>query len=91
MRDDLPHLNQGGWHFSYFMSPDKIKQKINAIGSVEKITNHSLIQTTEIEEKIKSQKDMFDRNIQYRSSIKEHEKVPESLKKLFELNLPAAC
>lgn len=91
MRDDLPHLDQGGWHFSYFMSPDKIKQKINAIGSVEKITNHSLIQTTEIEEKIKSQKDMFDRNIQYRSSIKEHEKVPESLKKLFELNLPNAC
>ncbi len=91
MRDDLPHLDQGGWHFSYFMTPDKIKQKISAIGSVEKITNHSLIQTTEIEEKIRSQKDIFNRDIQYRSNIKEHEKVPESLKKLFELNLPAAC
>lgn len=88
MRDDLPHLRDAGWHFSYFMSPEKINQKVNAIGKVEKISNYSKLEASDIKKKIQAQKDIFDRDIQYRQVSSNENLVPESLQNLFKKYLP---
>lgn len=90
MRDDLPHLKDAGWHFSYFMSPEKINQKVNAIGKVEKISNYSALEASDIEKKIQAQKDIFDRDIQYRHVSSNENLIPESLQNLFKKYLPGS-
>ncbi len=90
MRNELPHLDDAGWHFSYFMSPEKINQKVNAIGKVEKISNYSALEASDIEKKIQAQKDIFDRDIQYRHVSSNENLIPESLQNLFKKYLPGS-
>lgn len=89
-REKFPRLPIAGWHFSYFMSPEKIKTKMDAICDVEKITHHNLINALDIKESIENKKDLFNRNIKYKKPNK-LEEVPQELKDLFLRYLPNVC
>ena len=53
-------INNGGWHFSYLMSPNQIREKIMSFGHAE--FNHSkFTDITKIEEKVNKNLDLFDR------------------------------
>ena len=57
-------IKKGGWHFSYLMSPEKIKEKIKSFSHAEfnldKYTNINII-----DEKIKKGVDLFGRDQKY--------------------------
>ena len=61
-------IDNGGWHFSYLMSPQQISNKIKSFGhaeyNLEKYTNIKLI-----EEKVKEGIDLFDRNQKFEKVI----------------------
>ncbi len=66
-KDKQPQLiKNGGWHFSFLKSPESIKKKIIAYShqeyNKEKFTN-----IKNIENKILSGKDLFDRSIEYKA------------------------
>lgn len=68
-REKFPFTCDGGFHFSYFMTPDLITQKINAIASSEKLSqNHLNISLESISRKIQQKEDLFDRNLNFRDS-----------------------
>ena len=53
-------INNGGWHFSYLMTPDQIREKIMSFGHAE--FNHAkFTDITKIEEKIYKNLDLYDR------------------------------
>ena len=58
-------IENGGWHFSYIMTPEEISKKIKSFGHAEynldKFTN-----TKNIEEKIKNKIDLFERDQEYK-------------------------
>lgn len=62
-KENLEHISNGGWHFSYFMNEDKILNKINAISDVENLSEYKKISREEIQQKIISGKDIYDRQI----------------------------
>lgn len=61
-------IHNGGWHFSYIMSPEQISNKIKSFGhaeyNLEKYTN-----INSIEKKIAMGLDLFDRNQEYKKVI----------------------
>lgn len=65
MRDDLKHIPNGGWHLSYFMNADQIIKKINAIADVEKISAYKQLSFDEIQLKISTGEDLFNRGIEF--------------------------
>ena len=53
-------INNGGWHFSYLMSPNQIREKIMSFGHAE--FNHTkFTDITKIEEKVHQNLDLYDR------------------------------
>jgi beta-1,4-mannosyl-glycoprotein beta-1,4-N-acetylglucosaminyltransferase len=76
-KNDFEHIPSGGWHFSYFMDEDKILTKINAISDVENLSNYKNITKEEIQKKILSGLDLYDRNT--RLSDQERSKIPSSV------------
>jgi beta-1,4-mannosyl-glycoprotein beta-1,4-N-acetylglucosaminyltransferase len=42
-KNDLEHITNGGWHFSYFMDEEKILNKIYAISDVENLSSYKNI------------------------------------------------
>jgi beta-1,4-mannosyl-glycoprotein beta-1,4-N-acetylglucosaminyltransferase len=82
-KNDLPRLKNGGWHFSYFMSGEKILNKIYAISDVENLSTYKDMTVSEIQQKIEQGIDLYDRNSPLESSTKEviPEVVLQALKK----------
>jgi beta-1,4-mannosyl-glycoprotein beta-1,4-N-acetylglucosaminyltransferase len=65
MRDNLEHISNGGWHFSYFMNAEQVLKKINAIADVEKISEYKKLSISEIQLKISNGEDLFNRGIEF--------------------------
>jgi beta-1,4-mannosyl-glycoprotein beta-1,4-N-acetylglucosaminyltransferase len=76
-KNDFEHIASGGWHFSYFMDEEKILNKIYAISDVENLSDYKNISKEEIQKKIVSGVDLFDR--QTKLSDQERHKIPESV------------
>ena len=62
-KDSLPHIQNGGWHFSYFMDEEKILSKVLAISDVENLSQYKNLSEHEIQQKISSGIDLYDRKI----------------------------
>ena len=62
-KNDLPHIESGGWHFSYFMSEEKIIDKINAISDAEELSQFKGISVDEVRYKVMNKLDLYDRDI----------------------------
>jgi beta-1,4-mannosyl-glycoprotein beta-1,4-N-acetylglucosaminyltransferase len=65
MRDRLEHISNGGWHLSYFMNAEQVLKKINAIADVEKISEYKKLSIEEIQVKISTGGDLFNRGIEF--------------------------
>ena len=57
-------IKNGGWHFSYLMSPEEIKKKLASFAHSE-YNNRKYTNLKKIEDSIKNKKDLFDRPILY--------------------------
>ena len=53
-KDSLAHIEDGGWHFSYFMDEEKIVKKILAISDVENLSQYKKLSKEDIRQKIES-------------------------------------
>jgi len=76
-KNDFEHIASGGWHFSYFMDEEKILNKIYAISDVENLSGYKNITKEEIQKKILSGMDLYDRNTKL--SDQERHKIPSSV------------
>ena len=85
-KNDFEHILEGGWHFSYFMDEEKILNKIFAISDVENLSAYKNMTTKEIQEKILSGSDLYDRGT--RLNKLEYKKIPNALIKLIDKYLP---
>lgn len=76
-KDNLSHIENGGWHFSYFMDEEKILNKINAISDVENLSQYKNLTREEIQNKIVSGTDLYDR----KTKLSDHEQhsLPEDM------------
>jgi len=61
-------IKNGGWHFSYLMSPEEIKKKLASFAHSE-YNNRKYTNLKKIEDSIKNKKDLFDRPILYEKII----------------------
>jgi len=61
-RSEHPVIENGGWHFSYFMSPDRIATKIASF-SHQELNNDKYKDLSRISDRIESGADLFDRDI----------------------------
>ena len=85
-KNDFDHIASGGWHFSYFMDEEKILNKIYAISEVENLSNYKNITTEEIQQKILSGSDLYDRGTSLNKT--EYKKIPDSVIKVIQKHLP---
>jgi beta-1,4-mannosyl-glycoprotein beta-1,4-N-acetylglucosaminyltransferase len=85
-KNNFEHIALGGWHFSYFMDEEKILNKINAISDVENLSNYKNITTKEIQEKILSGSDLYDRGTKLNKL--EYKKIPASVIQVIQKYLP---
>ena len=74
-KDSLDHIQKGGWHFSYFMDEGKILNKIMAISDVENLSQYKNLTKEEIQQKILSGTDLYDR--QTKLSDQEQHQLPQ--------------
>ena len=72
-------IENGGWHFSFLMKPegirDKLKSYAHAEFNTEKFTN-----LKNIEDRVKSNKDIFDRK-QYYEKVDIDDSYPDYIRK----------
>ena len=85
-RDSLTHIENGGWHFSYFMDEDKILNKIMAISDVENLSQYKNLSKEEIQKKILSGTDLYDR--QMKLSDQEQHQPPQIVLEILRKYLP---
>lgn len=85
-KNDYQHIENGGWHFSYFMNTNKIREKIYAISDVENLSNFKSLSIQDIKEKVINSHDLYGRNIFLSNSMANA--IPKNLKKIFEKYLP---
>lgn len=85
-KNDFEHIPAGGWHFSYFMDEEKILNKIYAISDVENLSAYKNITTEEIQQKILSGSDLYDRDTSL--SKLEYKKIPDSVIRVLQKYLP---
>ena len=85
-KNELAHIPNGGWHFSYFMNEEKILTKVQAISEVENLSQYKLLSKELIQEKILAGIDLYDRNIEL--SNQEKRKLPETVLRALEKYLP---
>ena len=76
-KNDLDHLSNGGWHFSYFMDEQKILKKIHAISDVENLSSFKTIA---------SGIDLYDRGTKLNN--KERHSIPPSVVNILGKYLP---
>jgi beta-1,4-mannosyl-glycoprotein beta-1,4-N-acetylglucosaminyltransferase len=85
-KDSLAHIEAGGWHFSYFMDEALILNKIKAISDVENLSAFKSLSRDEIQQKIASGTDLYDR--QTILSDQEQYDLPEVVLKALRKYLP---
>ena len=85
-KNDFEHIAAGGWHFSYFMDEEKILNKIYAISDVENLSAYKNITTEEIQQKILSGSDLYDRGTSLNKL--EYQKIPDAVIKVIQRYLP---
>jgi beta-1,4-mannosyl-glycoprotein beta-1,4-N-acetylglucosaminyltransferase len=85
-KNDFEHIANGGWHFSYFMDEEKILNKICAISDVENLSAYKNMTTKEIQKKILSGSDLYDRGTSLNKL--EYKKIPDSVIKVIQKYLP---
>lgn len=62
---NLQIIENGGWHFAYLQSPENISKKIKSFAHGE-FNKANFANQESIKEKINREKDIFDRNINYK-------------------------
>jgi beta-1,4-mannosyl-glycoprotein beta-1,4-N-acetylglucosaminyltransferase len=85
-KNDFEHIASGGWHFSYFMDEEKILNKIYAISDVENLSGYKNITKEEIQKKILSGLDLYDRGTNLNKL--EYKKIPDVVIKVIQKYLP---
>jgi len=85
-KNDLMHIAKGGWHFSYFMDEEKILNKIHAISDVENLSAYKNITAAEIQQKITSGSDLYDRDTTLDNQ--EYKKIPSKVIEVIRKYLP---
>lgn len=85
-KNDFEHITNGGWHFSYFMDEKKILNKIYAISDVENLSAYKNITIEEIQQKILSGSDLYDRGTSLNKD--EHKKIPDTVIGVIQKYLP---
>ena len=85
-KNDFEHIASGGWHFSYFMDEEKILNKICAISDVENLSAYKNITTEEIQQKILSGSDLYDRGTSLNKL--EYKKIPDNVISVIQKYLP---
>lgn len=85
-KDSLPHIKNGGWHFSYFMDEEKILGKILAISDVENLSSFKSLSKDEISKKILGGLDLYDR--QTKLSDQQQHLLPDKILQYLRRYLP---
>ncbi|QWD60368.1 hypothetical protein [Polynucleobacter sp. MWH-UH35A] len=85
-KNDFEHIASGGWHFSYFMDEEKILNKIYAISDVENLSAYKNITMEEIQQKILSGSDLYDRGTKLNKT--EYKKIPNRVIGVIQKYLP---
>jgi beta-1,4-mannosyl-glycoprotein beta-1,4-N-acetylglucosaminyltransferase len=85
-KNELMHLENGGWHFSYFMNEEKILNKIYAISDVENLSAYKKMTIQDIHKKIHTGTDLYDRATKLETE--EYKKIPIQLLKIIQKFLP---
>lgn len=79
LRELLKSLPNGGWHFSYFMSSEKIREKILATADVEKKEVFKALSSEEILLKIKSGSDLYSDQLAFSYNESNHKSIDSDL------------
>lgn len=85
-KNNFEHIKHGGWHFSYFMDESLILNKICAVSDVENLSQYKNITTEEIQKKILSGSDLYDRGTAL--SNVEYKKIPDQVIGVIQKYLP---
>lgn len=85
-KNNMPHIESGGWHFSYFMSEEKIIDKINAISDAEELSQFKGLSVDEVRFKVMNKLDLYDRGIVFNN--KSPHSIPTNLTQLIKKHLP---
>lgn len=85
-KNNLSHIPEGGWHFSYFMDKEQILKKILAISDVENLSQFKEISKAEIQKKIDEGSDLYNRGIKL--SNQEKYKIPGKIVEVIKKYLP---
>lgn len=82
-KNNLSHIPDGGWHFSYFMDKHQILKKIFAISDVENLSQFKKISATEVQKKIDEGSDLYNRGtkLSNQERLIIPEKIVEAIKK----------
>lgn len=78
-RERLKSLPNAGWHFSYFMSSEKIREKILATADVEKKEVFKALSSEEILLKIKSGSDLYSDQLAFSYNESNHKNIDPDL------------
>jgi len=84
-RENLSFIENGGYHLSYFMTPEDMKVKINAIANVERVHASKQLTTIDIQRLILDNKDLFGRNLGF---VKDSNLLPEELRNILQEYMP---
>lgn len=79
MRERLKSLPNAGWHFSYFMSSEKIREKILATADVEKKEGFKALSSEEIFLKIKTGSDLYSDQLAFSYNEFNHKNIDPDL------------
>ena len=85
-KNDLSHIEYGGWHFSYFMDEEKIINKVLAISDVEGLSHFKQLSVDEVRYKVANKLDLYDRPVPLGG--KPHNPIPQQLIELIHKHLP---
>lgn len=88
-KNDLPHIDSGGWHFSYFMDEEKIINKVLAISDVEGLSHFKQLSVDEVRFKVANKLDLYNRAIPLGG--KPANPIPEQLLELIHRYLPVCA
>jgi len=86
LRENLPFIQNGGFHFSYFMSTDKIQKKLQAISDVENLSQFKNLNAIQISEAINMGNDLFRRDI---GLTQQSGMIPNDLEEILHKYLPS--
>jgi len=85
LREDLPFIQNGGFHLSYFMPTDKIHKKLQAISDVENLGEFKKLNIRQINEAISIGNDIFGRDI---GLTQQNGMIPNDLEEILQKYLP---